>query len=167
MSRLVDITNAMANTLASIPALVAALAPVNPIQPYIDLTPQRASTDQAIYQMQPGQLLVLWRESVMTTGAMTRYSHTVHICVRALQGGSDLDLIDLIMTGVPEPGDGLPWLRCPILPFAMPTEVPRIGRDTDTEGIDYGLIVTETAEVADWPLPGSYTLGGTHGNANH
>jgi len=153
MSRLIDITNAMAAKLGDIPELVAALAPVDPIQAYIDQSPVRNSTDQAIYQMQPGQLLVLWRDTVSATGEMSRYLHTVEICLRASKGDSDLDLIDLILTGVPVPGDGLPWFYCPLLPNLYPTEITRLGRATDTEGVDYSVITTETAEVAGWPLP--------------
>jgi len=164
MSRLIDITNAMAATLGNIPELVAELAPTDPIQAYIDKSPVYNSTAKAIYQMQPGQLLVLWRDTVIATGEMSRYVHAVDICVRALKGNSDLDLVDLILTGVPQPGDGLPWLRCPILPFLYPTDVTRIGRETDTEGVDYTVIVTETAEVAGWPLPGSYRRN--NGNAD-
>jgi len=155
MSRLIDITNAMAAALGNIPALVAALAPVNPIQAYIDQSPVYNSTAKAIYQMQPGQLLVLWRDTVVTQGEVSRFSHTVDICLRALKGNSDLDLIDLVLTGVPQPGDGLPWFYCPLLPNLYPTNIMRIGRETDTEGVDYPVIVTETAEVAGWPLPGS------------
>jgi hypothetical protein len=132
---------------------MAALAPVDPVQAYIDWNPTSASVDAAIYQMQPGQLLVVWRDSVTTTGQIPRWQHTIEICVRAPRDKSTLDLIDLIVTGVPYPGDGLPWLRCPLLPYLYPTEVSRIGRATDTEGVDYGVIVTETAETGDWPLP--------------
>src|SRR5215831_859895 len=144
MGRLRDLVNAMATTLGNIPQVVAALAPVNPIRAYIDLNPTANSVDTAIYQMQPGQLLVIWTDSRIDRGEMTKYTHVVEICVRALPDQSDLDLIDTIMAGVPVPGDGLVWRYCPILPGLLVTEVTATGRRTDTEGVDYGVILTET-----------------------
>jgi hypothetical protein len=149
----IDLTNAMAAKLGSIPDLVAMLAPEDPIQPYIDMNPVKNSVATAIYQMQPGQLLVVWTDTVMERGTMSKWLHVVEICVRALPGQSDLTLIRTILNGVPYPGDGLIWRMCPIMPGLLPTDVLRIERRTDTEGVDYGVILTETAETGDWPFP--------------
>jgi hypothetical protein len=153
MISLTDLVNAMAATLGDIPPLLAALSPVDPIQPYIDMNPTSNSVDKAIYQMQPGQLLVVWIETRIDRAEMSKWVHTVEICVRAGRDQSDLDIIGLIMAGVPVPGDGLMWRLCPIMPGVLPTEVAAIGRRTDTEGVDYGVIATETAETGDWPFP--------------
>jgi hypothetical protein len=147
------LTQAVADTLGSIPDLVAMLAPQDPIQPYIDLNPTHNSVDMAIYKMQPGQLLVLWVDSVLDRGSMSKWLHMVEICVRPLPGQSILTLIGTIMNGVPYPGDGLIWRMCPVMAGLLPTEVVRIARRSDTEGIDYGVILTETAETGDWPYP--------------
>jgi hypothetical protein len=143
----------MASTLSGIPEIVAILAPVDPVVAYIDLNPTANSVDKAIYQMQPGQVLVIYRGSDLTEGEMSKWSHAVEICLRSLPGASDLDLIDAIMAGVPNPGDGMVWRNCPILPGLLPTTVTRISRTTDTEGVDYMLIETTTAETGDWPNP--------------
>jgi hypothetical protein len=153
MVRLTDLTNAMAATLGNIPELIAVLAPVDPIQAYIDNNPTSNSVDKATYQMQPGQLLVVWIETRLTRDTMSKWSHIVEICVRSLPDQSDLDLIDVILAGVPFPGDGMVWRNCPIMAGLLPTEVIGIGRRTDSEGVDYGVIQTETAETGDWQNP--------------
>jgi hypothetical protein len=153
MIRLADLINAMVSTLSAIPELVADLAATDPIVGYIDSSPTRNSVEMAIYQMQPGQILVIWRGSTLREADMSKWDHRVEICVRALGGKSDLTLIDEIMAGVPVPGDGMVWRNCPILPGLLPTTIVDITRATDTEGVDYGVIQTSTLETGDWPNP--------------
>lgn len=147
------LVNAMASTLLAIPEVVEALAPDDPVLAYIDLNPTSNQLDEAIYQMQPGQLLVVWIETNLLRGEMTKWSHTLEICFQALPTQSHLDLGDLILAGVPVPGDGMVWRNCPLMPGLYPTEVTALARRTNSEGIDYGVIVTETAETGDWPFP--------------
>jgi hypothetical protein len=153
MIKLSDLVTAMAQTLANIPELVANLAATDPVKAYIDFNPTSNSVEKAIYQMQPGQLLVFWVETALITEAMSKWSHRVEICLRSMRDHSDYDLIDLIMSGVPVPGDGLIWRLCPIMPGVLPTDVLGITRRTDAEGVDYAVIQTETAETGDWPNP--------------
>jgi hypothetical protein len=153
MRHLDDLVNAMTTTLTNIPELVADLAALDPVKGYIDLNPTSNSVDKAIYQMQPGQVLVIWRSSTLSQGTMSKWDHRIEICLRSLPDHSDLTLIDEIMDGVPVPGDGLIWRTCPILPGLLPTEVTEITRATDTEGVDYGVILTSTLETGDWPRP--------------
>ena len=153
MVSLVDLVNAMAATLESIPEVVAALAPVNPIRAYIDTNPTANNVDGAIYKMQPGQLMVCWTETRLQREEMSKWAHIVEIYVRALPDHSELDLIGIIVAGVPNPGDGLIWRMCPIMPGLLPTEVTAISRRTNSEGVDYGVIETESAESGDWPSP--------------
>lgn len=148
-----DLVNAIADTLAKIPEVMADLAPTDPVRAYIDFNPTSLSVEQAIYQMQPGQLLVVWVETAMVVETMSKWSHRVEICLRAMKGHSDLDLGDLVLNGVPIPGDGLIWRMCPVMPGVLPTDVLGLTRRTDTEGVDYAVIQTETAETGDWPLP--------------
>ena len=153
MVKLADLVNAMAQTLMNIPELVAELAATDPVKAYIDFNPTSNSVDKAIYTMQPGQLLVMWTETNLIVENMSKWSHRVEICLRSMRDHSDLDLIDLVLQGVPVPGDGLIWRMCPILPGLLPTDVSGISRRTDSEGVDYAVIETETAETGDWPLP--------------
>jgi hypothetical protein len=153
MVSLIDLVNAMAETLGNIPEVLAALAPADPIQAYIDMNPTSNAVDKAIYQMQPGQLLVVWIETRLERAEMSKWVHTVEICLRSMRDNSDLDLINLIMAGVPVPGDGMVWRNCPVMPGLLPTEISAISRRTDTEGVDYGVILTDTAETGDWPYP--------------
>jgi hypothetical protein len=147
------LVNALASTLGGVPEIVQILAPVNPVVAYIDLNPTANSVDKAIYQMQPGQVLIVYRGSDLTESEMSKWSHDMDICIRSLPGASDLDLIDAIMAGVPNPGDGMVWRNCPLLDGLLPTQVMRISRNTDTEGVDYMLIETTTLETGDWPRP--------------
>ena len=153
MIKRADLVNAMAQAMLNIPEVVAELAAVNPVQAYIDFTPTSNSVEKAIYQMQPGQLLVYWLETNLILEQMSKWSHRVEICLRAMRDHSDMDLGDVIMNGVPVPGDGLMWRMCPLIPGVLPTDVLGISRRTDSEGVDYHVILTETAETGDWPLP--------------
>jgi hypothetical protein len=153
MVHLDDLVNAMTTTLLNIPELVADLAPAEPIVGYIDSNPTSNSVDKAIYQMQPGQVMVIWRGTALSEGEMSKWDHRMEICVRSLPGHSDLTLIDEIMQGVPNPGDGLIWRFCPIMAGLLPTKVTDISRATDSEGVDYGVILTSTLETGDYPNP--------------
>ena len=153
MRHLEDLVNALATTLSAIPPLMAALAPVDPIVPYIDINPDHNSVEKAIYQMQAGQLLVHHTDTKLDEGQMSRWSHALTICVRALPGQSTMALCGIIMDGVPVPGDGLRWYDCPILDGLYPTKVTDIELRTDTEHVDYYAILTQTAETGDWPKP--------------
>jgi hypothetical protein len=147
------LVDAMALTLANVPELVQELSTVDPVVGYIDSNPLNNSVEKAIYQMQPGQVLVMWIETSLILEQMSKWVHRVEICLRAMRDHSDLDLGDLIMNGVPVPGDGMIWRMCPVMPGVLPTDVLGISRRTDSEGVDYHVIQTETAETGDWPLP--------------
>jgi hypothetical protein len=151
------LVGAMVDTLARIPDLEPVLAPADPVRGspivgYVDETPLLNSVAKAIYQMQPGTLLVNWIETHLLEGVMMKWSHIIDIYVRALPDQSNMDLVEVIMAGVPVPGDGMVWRNCPIMSGMLPTNVTNITRRTDTEGVDYFVIVTETSETGDWPL---------------
>ncbi len=150
MVKYTDLTNAIVSTLASIPELVAALAgdPANVIA-YIDRNPDSNSVNLATYRQKPGTVLVIWQETLLTRGDMEGWVHQFVIFVRAARGESPLDLIDLIINGVPVPGDGLRWRYCPVMPGVLPTDIIDILRPSDTEGIDYHTIVCEIKETGD------------------
>jgi hypothetical protein len=152
MVSLIDLVNAMAVSLRNIPELEPLLARVDGVHSYIDLNPTANSVDKAIYQMQPGQLLVIWTATDLVTDTMGKWSHRVEICVRALREHSELELIQTVVNGVPVPGNGMPWRFCPLMGGLLPTNVTSILRRTDTEGVDYGVVQTETAETGDWPF---------------
>lgn len=141
----------MADTLQSIPDLVAALDEASPdsIIPYIDENPKRNSVSNAIYRQRPGTVLVCWQETQFNQGDMEPWSHRIELYVRAAPGSSALTLIDLIVNGVPDPGDGLRWRYCPIMAGVLPTNITGIARLIDEEGIDYFVIQTETPEPGD------------------
>ena len=153
MIDLIELVTAMATTLSNIPELVTELAPVDPVIAYLDANPLRNSVTKARYQMQPGQVMVAWLETIFQQDEMSAWSHRIEIYVRAMRDHSDLELIQKIMNGVPIPGDGQIWRICPILTGCLPTNVLNINRVTDEEGIDYAVILTETAETGDWPRP--------------
>lgn len=150
MVNFIDLTNAIVDTLALIPELVAALGgDAANIVAYIDRNPEPNSVSLAIYRQKPGSILVVWQETLLTQGEMEAWQHQFVIFVRAARGASPLDLIHLIVNGVPVPGDGLRWLYCPVMPGVLPTNITDITRPADTEGIDYHSIVCEIKETGD------------------
>jgi hypothetical protein len=153
MSRTGDLTNAMANTLADIPELLAELAPIDPIIAYVDQNPLSNDVERAIYGMQPGQLLVVTTGTERDdTGTMSRYAHLIEVCIRALPDRSEQELIDLIMTGVPASSDcGLVWYYCPLLPGLLGADLVRWERRKLSEGIDYLVMLWQVPESAGWP----------------
>lgn len=154
MVSFIDLVMAMADRVSEIPEVMALLAPAKPIRAYVDLASANNSLDLAIYQIQPGQLLVVWTETFLVLQTLSQWSHRVEICIRALKDHSDHELAQKIVNGVPQPGNRLPWRFCPLIDGVLPTNVTAILRRTDTEGVDYTVIQTETAETGDWlPQP--------------
>jgi hypothetical protein len=148
-----DLVNAMVTSFGNIAQLLGMLAPADPVVPYIDSNPQNNSVMKARYQMQPGQVMVAWLETNFAQEEMGKWLHRVEIYVRAMRNQSDGDVVAAIMNGIPDPGDGQCWRNCPIMTGVLPTNVLSINRVTDEEGIDYSVILTETAETGDWPWP--------------
>jgi hypothetical protein len=146
---LVQLTDATVTTLRSIPELVTALERPENITGYVDLNPDRNSVSKAIYQMPPGSVLVVWQETLFAASSTEGWNHRFQIFVRARRGESSLNLLRLLVNGVPNPGDGLCWRFCPVMSGVLPTEIPEITRMADEEGIDYFAITAETQEVGD------------------
>jgi hypothetical protein len=147
----VDLINAMTDALQRVPELVAALNgdPAN-IIPYIDRNPLSLSIANATYTQKPGTVMVSWKETAFRHAEMTAWVHTNEIVVRAQRDVSPLDIIQLIVNGVPVPGDGQRWRICPLMPGVNATDVLGIARTQDTELIDYFVITTETTETGDF-----------------
>ena len=72
-----QLVTAIAAQLALIPEVMALLAADNPIDAYIDENPARNSTDRATYQMQSGQLLIIWKDTRLQRETMGKWLHTV------------------------------------------------------------------------------------------
>lgn len=141
---------AVVSTLQLIPELVAALEgdPAN-VFGYIDVNPQMNSRARAIYQQAPGTVMVYWDETTITEGEMEGWLHVLMIFIRAKKGSSPLDIGDLIVNGIPVPGDGLRWRFCPVMDGVLPATLKELGWTQDTEGIDYLYIRTEIKESGD------------------
>lgn len=150
MVNLITLTNAIVDKLVLIPELIVALGgDTANIIGYIDRNPDFNSVSLALYKQKPGTVMVIWQETLLTQGEMEAWMHQFVIFVRAVRGASPLDLINLIINGVPVPGDGLRWLYCPVMPGVLPTNITDITRPSDTEGIDYHSIVCEIKETGD------------------
>jgi hypothetical protein len=147
----IALTEATVTTFRNIPELVALLADGNPdnISGYIDLNPDKNSTSKAVYQMPPGTVLVIWEDTTFDPAAMGPWLHRFTYFVRARRGASALEVMHTLVDGVPNPGDGLRWRFCPLVPGVLPANVTRIGRVQDEEGIDYHVIETEIQETGD------------------
>jgi hypothetical protein len=147
---IIELTDAMVAALRNISAVVDLVGgdPAD-IGGYIDETPDRNSVDAAIYQMKPGSILVVWRETLLAEGDIEGWVHRLEICLRAPRAVSSLELLQAIINGVPIPGDGMRWRYCPLMPGVLPTTVPAATRERDQEAIDYCSIMTETKETGD------------------
>jgi hypothetical protein len=146
-----DLVNAFALNFQKIPPLLAVLVDgANSVVPYIDVNPQNNSWEKARYQMAQGSLLVVYHGFILEKGAhMEAWQHLVTVYLKAQKGMSLLDLIPLLMNGVPVPGDGLRWHYCELLPGLLPPHVDNCHRETDSEGIDYFQVVTSNQETGD------------------
>jgi len=145
-----DLTNAMVDALRRIPELVADLDPPDPasIIGYIDSNPPN-SLALARYQQKGGTVLVAVTETILAEGEMAWWVHRVEFTVRPQRLQSTYKIVDDIMRGVPNPGDGERWYRCPVMAGLDPTQIMRLARDSDTEQIDFWTIETETKETGD------------------
>ncbi|HEU0180299.1 MAG TPA: hypothetical protein VFV58_39185 [Blastocatellia bacterium] len=138
------------STLQKIPPLVAALKnDATNIFGYVDENPMMNSRARAIYQQAPGTVMVYWDDTTITEGEMEAWLHTLMMFVRADKGASPLDIGDLIVNGIPVPGDGLRWRYCPVMDGVLPATLKELGWTQDTEGIDYLYIRTEIKESGD------------------
>ena len=152
MVDVIELTLAMVDTLQRIPPLLALLdSGAASIVGYVDENPQRNSLSKAVYQMPPGSLLLSWQGTVMeqATSTMFAWNHVIQIFVRARKGDSALQIIDALVDGVPDPGDGLRWRYCSLISGVLPTHVRDIARVPDEEGIDYFVVTTATQETGD------------------
>ena len=150
MVDLIALTNAMVDKFRAIPDLVAALNG-NPeaIVAYQDLNPDRNSLTNAVYESAPGSILVAWIETNFAEEEIGCWLHSYAYYVRARRKGSPIELINLLVNGIPVPGDGLRWRYCPVMSGVEPTQIINISRVPDAEGIDYYVIATETKETGD------------------
>jgi len=150
MINLTALTDAFTDTLQRIPQLVGDLANADPAS-IIGYAPTGAIENQAsetIYGQLPGTVLVMWKET-RYEGGINPWTHTFCFYVRSMRGQPGYTLIDDIMNGVPNPGDGQRWRRCAVMPGVDPTDVTEITSPIDEEGIDYFTIMTETKEIGD------------------
>jgi hypothetical protein len=147
---LIILANAQVDAFRRIPELVAALGG-NPelISAYIDRNPDYNSWSQAVYQMPPGSILVIWQETLFAEGEMEAWTHRFQYFIRARRGDSALTLVEVLVNGVPDPGDGMRWRFCPLMDGVLPTQITEIARLTDSEGIDYYAVTTATNETGD------------------
>ena len=153
MVSLVALTNAFVAKLQDIPEVVALLGgDPAAIIPYIDSNPNSNNLEARIYEIKPGTVMVVHIDTVLaaTQSNMEKWLHTFHFILKAPRDQSNLDLANLIVDGKPANGDGQIWRRCEVMAGVDPTEITSISRVTDTEGIDYELIVTQTSETGDY-----------------
>ena len=150
MVDLIALTNATVDAFQRIQPLVDALGgDPAAIKGYIDSNPDKNSWSAALYQMAPGTILVIWQETTFEAAEITAWMHRFQYFVRARRGESALALIQLLVNGIPVPGDGLIWRFCPLMDGVLPTEVTEISRLTDSEGIDYFAVTAAINETGD------------------
>jgi hypothetical protein len=152
MVDLTQLANALVDTFQRIPELVAALNNEDPdsVFAYLDSTPDRNSLTSAIYEQPAGTVMVAWDETGKNdSGDMSAWEHRYFFTCRAATDQSSLALINLLVDGVPVPGDGQRWRYCPVMDGVNAAEIIEITRIQDREGIDYHAIHARITETGD------------------
>src|SRR5579862_9201600 len=123
MIDLTQLANAFVDTFRRIPALVAALEDGDPenIFAYVDSNPDRNSLTAAIYEQPSGTVMVAWDETGLNEGDdMGEWEHRFYFTCRADRNRSSLELVNLLVDGIPNPGDGQKWRYCGVMSGVMP-----------------------------------------------
>jgi hypothetical protein len=148
------LTYNLTDSLQRVPELVAQLSngDAEMIVAYVDSNPYKSNVVDGQYTMPPGSILVSYENTAMTQGntGMSQWTHYYNLHVRGARGRADgLKLLTLLMNGVPVPGDGQRWYRCPLLDGLSAAQVNSIMRETDAEGLDYFVVLVEFQETGD------------------
>lgn len=149
MVNLIELTTAVAETWRKIPPLVEHLGKPEAIVAYIDRNPDPNNLAKRVYEMQPGTILVAWQQTSFTASSMEAWTHSLQGFIKAKKGDSALTVLDLLVNGIPEPGDGLIWRFCHVLDATLPPQITEIVRIPDEEGIDYFILTMEIQETGD------------------
>jgi len=152
MVDLIELTNAQVDTFRAIPELVAALADGDPanVIAYYDINPDMNDWVLAQYQSPAGSVLVGWEQSARNSAEnMEMWVHSFSYFVRGQPGQSAFTIINLLIKGVPDPGDGQRWYMCEFLPGTLPGQVQLIERVTDEERVDLYVIRCDISETGD------------------
>jgi hypothetical protein len=153
MIDLIALTTALATTLQNIPELVALLPNADParIVAYLDSNPARNSVINTLYEMPSGLIYVAWERTILneTQNSASMWTHTMFIYCRADTGKSPLDILKLVVDGIPNPGDGMRWRNCGIMTGVLPADIKEISRQPDREGIDFYIVNIEINETGD------------------
>lgn len=151
MVDLTQLTLALVDTFQRIPELVEALGEdPNRVFAYLDSNPDRNSLQLAIYEQPAGTVMVAWDETgINESQEMSKWEHRYYFTCRAAKDGSALVLMNLLVDGVPVPGDGQRWRFCPVMDGVLPAEIIEMTRLQDREGIDYYAIHGRIYETGD------------------
>jgi hypothetical protein len=153
MVDLIELANAQVDTFRSIPELVEVLTDADParIYAYIDTNPDQNKIRDEIYQkLGGGEIMIAWVQTVLNeTRGMSPWIHRFQYYFRADRDRSPFEIVDLLINGVPQPGNGLRWRFCGVMAGVDPVRILEVNRQVDAEHVDYFEVTAEFRETGD------------------
>lgn len=149
--------DSLVTALQSVPQLVSAMGGnAQNIQAYHDVYPSKSNVSNALRQLLPPGMLVLYRGySPGNIGEMQTYKHLFTIFARAEQedandanDGGYYQIIQYIADGVPQ-GSSTPLLYTDIILGCWSMDLPKAERKTDRDGRDYFEITLSFPQYGD------------------
>jgi hypothetical protein len=149
----IQLVNTLTTTLRTIPELVQELPNADPnrIVAYIDRNPVMNTLTNTIYEMKSGIILVTWEATRINDqeNDAGMWVHKLIVYCRSDTGKSALDMVKLVIDGIPNPGDGQRWRNCAIMAGVLPVKITEALRTPDREGIDFYPVEMEFKETGD------------------
>jgi len=153
MIDITELTNDHVTTFQSIPEVVAELTGQDPskIIGWIDHNADMNQFRRGQFEMEDGSVLVAYIETLNgeTPNQTGKWIHKFSYFVRAREGASAYTLINALVDGVPDPGDGQRWRTCGLMGGILPVSITQIERLEDDAEIDYYAIHAELSESGD------------------
>jgi hypothetical protein len=148
-----QLTQALVTTIQAIPEVPAYLAnqDTTNVVGYLDANPIPFSLKRTVYEMKPGSILVAFEETSFNDqaeNAMSMFQHRYFLYLRCAPGTSGLEMVNAVVNGTPY-GSSERWRLCPVMNGVLPTNLLNVTRASDSEGIDYFAVLTETPEIGD------------------
>ena len=149
------LVEALVARLRAIPELVAEMnGEPRRIRAYHYRYPREASLARALYELDSPALLVVWRGTEPGRfGRDAVWQHRFSLFLRSREifdqeaATAAYQIVELLIDGIPEGGDGQRMLDTVIDPSCYPMDVPRVVAASDVEGVDVFEVELRLTEI--------------------